>query len=158
MEFRVTTKSPEETLDLARRVGAWLPAKARVFLDAEMGAGKTVFAKGIYLGCGGEDVDQVVSPSYTLINLHRDAEVPIYHVDLYRLEDPRGVLGLEYEDFLYDNPGVTIVEWPRSAVELLDAEEILAVSIAPTATEDEREIVISCPGDYYSAVFEVLGS
>ena len=158
MKYNAHSQSPEESLAIARIVGASLPSHARVFLDGPMGTGKTLLAKGIYLGCGGKNADQVVSPSYTLVNLHRDATVPIYHVDLYRLEDKRGILGLEYEDFLYENKGVTIVEWPQTAMDLLDEDDILEVLLSEGDSPQSRQFLFRQSGHRYDDVFRALKS
>jgi len=79
-----------------------------VLLFGELGAGKTVFARGIAAGLGLEDPNRVCSPSYTLINIY-PARVPVIHIDLYRLEGPEETEDLGWEDFL--GQGVIVVEW-----------------------------------------------
>ena len=79
-----------------------------ILLSGELGAGKTIFAKGIAAGLDIDDVHQVCSPSYTLVNIYQ-AKFPIYHIDLYRLENESEIDGLGWEDFL--DQGIIVVEW-----------------------------------------------
>ncbi|MCA9322235.1 MAG: tRNA (adenosine(37)-N6)-threonylcarbamoyltransferase complex ATPase subunit type 1 TsaE, partial [Planctomycetes bacterium] len=89
MECSIQSGSAAESFAIARRIGSALPTPAVVLLDGPMGAGKTVFAKGLHLGAGGTDERLVTSPSYNLVNRYDDGPRPCYHVDLYRLEDER---------------------------------------------------------------------
>src|SRR5262249_17024900 len=102
------TRSAEETFELAARIGASIRAPAVLLLSGDLGAGKTVSAKG--LGAGLEiDPDEVTSPSFTLINEHH-GRLRFYHVDLYRLESAAGQqLGLE--EIFADAEAVVLIEW-----------------------------------------------
>lgn len=102
------TTSPEETFDLARKLARGFKGNEVVMLVGELGAGKTVFTKGLAAGLGLADTSQVCSPSYTLLNIYQ-ARVPIFHLDLYRLSGESDVQELGWEDFL--DKGVIIVEW-----------------------------------------------
>jgi len=103
-----TTRSEEESLSLAERMGASLKGSEVVLLEGELGAGKTVFTRGLAAGLGLEDLSLVCSPSFTLVNVY-PARVPIFHMDLYRLLDPGELDDLGWEDFL--GQGVIVVEW-----------------------------------------------
>ncbi len=107
-EERAVTRSEAETFELARRLASGFSGREVVLLVGGLGAGKTVFAKGLAAGLGVADVDRVCSPSYCLVNLYR-GRFPIAHVDLYRLETPREIEDLGWEDYLGE--GVVIVEW-----------------------------------------------
>jgi tRNA threonylcarbamoyladenosine biosynthesis protein TsaE len=134
-----TTHSPEETFALAKSIGERLSGGEILLLSGELGAGKTVFAKGLAAGLGIDPAD-VTSPSFTLINVH-EGRLRFYHIDLYRLESDRQVdLGLE--EIFEDETAVTVVEWaerlsfvPARATEV----EIFYVS------NSERRIVINDP-------------
>jgi len=102
------THSEKETFLLAKTLARRFEGTEIVLLEGELGAGKTVFAKGIAAGLGLEDVDQVCSPSFTLINIYQ-AKFPIYHIDLYRLSKRAEISDLGWEDYL--GQGVIIVEW-----------------------------------------------
>lgn len=102
------TNSERETFLLARKLAQGFKGDEVVFLEGELGTGKTVFAKGVAAGLGLKDIHQVCSPSYTLVNIYQ-ARYPIYHVDLYRLRKDSEIMDLGWEDFL--GQGVVIVEW-----------------------------------------------
>ncbi len=103
------TDSVEET----RRIGAWLGELARpgdVFLlQGGLGAGKTALTQGIAAGLGVREVPS--SPTFTLVNEYR-GRLPLYHIDLYRLEREVEIEQLGLEEYLFDE-GVTVVEWPE---------------------------------------------
>ena len=130
------TKCADDTFALGRQIGEQLDRRAVLLLKGDLGAGKTVFAKGVAAGLG-INAAEVTSPSFTLINIH-DGRLRMYHIDLYRLESSSRIdLGLE--EILEDEKGVVVIEWaerlasmPESAVEV----EISYVS------DSERRIVI----------------
>jgi tRNA threonylcarbamoyladenosine biosynthesis protein TsaE len=105
-EFR--TRSERGTFRLAKKLGRTLRGDEIVFLVGELGAGKTVFAKGLAAGLGLGDVRDVCSPSFTLLNVY-EARVPIYHLDLYRLGGQAEIRDLGFEDYIGE--GVIMVEW-----------------------------------------------
>ena len=156
--FRFDSHGPDETLTLARRIGAKLSGHDLVFLAGDLGSGKTLFAKGLYLGLDGPDPDQVTSPTYTVVNRYDDCDRVYYHVDLYRLKEARHLLGMEYEDFLYLNDGLTVVEWPKFAREVVEETDVLFVDFEAGTTTEDRRMTLRSEGDHYDAVFEELAS
>ncbi len=127
--------SENETFKLAKRLAESFQGQEVVFLTGELGAGKTVFAKGIASGLGLEDVDQVCSPSFTLVNIYQ-AKCPIYHIDLYRLGKNSEIEDLGWEDYL--DRGVIIVEWAEKL-----KMELEAIRISIEVLNDEtRKITI----------------
>ncbi len=102
------TSSERETFLLAKKLAESFKGQEVVLLEGELGAGKTIFAKGIASGLGLKDVHQVCSPSYTIVNIYQ-AKYPIFHIDLYRLSKNSEVIDLGWEDYL--GQGVIIVEW-----------------------------------------------
>ncbi|MEE9394714.1 MAG: tRNA (adenosine(37)-N6)-threonylcarbamoyltransferase complex ATPase subunit type 1 TsaE [Planctomycetota bacterium] len=156
MHCEFVSDSPETTRKLGCRLGAAISAPGIILLEGDLGAGKTLLTKGIYEGFGGNDVDSVVSPSYTLVHHHDAGGRSFYHVDLYRLENPDHVLGLEYEDFLYLQTGLTVVEWPRSLRELMAPEDYLDVRIRPGESQTDRIIEIKISGDRYLKAFSCV--
>lgn len=107
------SQSEEQTYATARELALQLALQskipAHILLYGDLGAGKTVFAKGLADGFGVRDVDEVSSPTFTLINQYA-GRIRIYHIDLYRIET--GALdGLGLEE-IFDDPGAAvIVEW-----------------------------------------------
>ena len=108
-----TTHSPEETFELARSIGERLEGGEIFLLSGELGAGKTVFAKGLAAGLDIDPAD-VTSPTFTLVNAH-EGRLRFYHVDLYRLESgEHRDLGLE--EIFDDERAVTVIEWAERLI------------------------------------------
>jgi tRNA threonylcarbamoyladenosine biosynthesis protein TsaE len=133
--YRTATEA--ETIALGRRIAAELPRKAVVLLIGNLGVGKTTLAKGIAEGLGAASPDEVSSPTFTLIHEYGDGR--LYHIDLYRLEEPREVetLGL---DELFDREAVVLIEWGERFPQLLPADRI-EIHLR-TGGDDVREIEI----------------
>lgn len=102
------THSEEETEAVARKIASGWTGTEVVLLQGELGAGKTVFARGLAAGLGVKNLGEVCSPSFTLVNIYQ-GRWPIYHIDLYRLDREEDILDLGWEDYL--GKGVIIVEW-----------------------------------------------
>jgi len=117
----IFTSSEKETFALAKQIGQDLKGREVILLSGELGAGKTVFAKGIAAGLDIGDVNLVCSPSYTLVNIY-SAKFPLYHIDLYRLENESDIDNLGWEDFL--DLGVIVVEWAEKLKFELEAIRI----------------------------------
>jgi tRNA threonylcarbamoyladenosine biosynthesis protein TsaE len=107
--FDVVTHSPEETLELGRRLAGEVRPPCLVVLEGELGSGKTTLTKGIVAGLGAASEEEVTSPSFTLVHEY-GRETKVYHVDLYRIEDAHdlGTLGL---DDLLGQQATVLVEW-----------------------------------------------
>jgi tRNA threonylcarbamoyladenosine biosynthesis protein TsaE len=103
------SSSEEETYNFAKKLAESLAIPAHVLLHGDLGAGKTIFAKGLAEGFGVIDVDQVSSPTFTLINQY-EGRVKIYHIDLYRIE-PGALDGLGLDEIFDDPNAAVIVEW-----------------------------------------------
>jgi tRNA threonylcarbamoyladenosine biosynthesis protein TsaE len=88
-----------------------------ICLNGPLGAAKTLLTKGIAAGMGVADTRAVTSPTFTLINEHR-GRLPLYHVDAYRLHDPRDLIDLGIEEYFFGD-GVTIVEWAERVAAIL---------------------------------------
>lgn len=129
------TKSEEETIALGERLAQGLPPGSVVLLIGELGAGKTTLAKGIVKGLGAADPDEVSSPTFTLIHEYGDP-VRVYHVDLYRLDDPREAEALGLEE-LFGRSAVVLVEWGEKFPRLWPENR---VEIRIRRLGDEREI------------------
>ncbi len=104
----IRSRSEQDTRAAAAALAKGFRGDEVVFLIGDLGAGKTVFAKGIAAGLGLADIGQVCSPTFTLMNVYA-ARVPIYHLDLYRLAGTPEIRDLGFEDYVGD--GVIVVEW-----------------------------------------------
>ncbi len=134
----VISRSPAETAAVARRIAATLPHGAIVALNGDLGAGKTVFARGLCegLGCTAD----VVSPTFTLVHEYPSPEGLVVHADFYRLGSKADVEALGLDE-LFAGARCAIVEWAERYPELLPPDA-LVVSVR-AISESEREIVLS---------------
>ena len=132
------TGSEAETIALGERLARELPARGVVLLIGNLGAGKTTLAKGIVNGLGAAAADEVSSPTFTLI--HEYGEGRVYHVDLYRLDEPRQVATLGLDE-IFERDGVVLIEWGERFPRLLPAERI-EIRIRHL-DGDEREIEVT---------------
>jgi tRNA threonylcarbamoyladenosine biosynthesis protein TsaE len=103
------SQSEDQTFATARELAHKLETPAHILLYGDLGAGKTLFAKGLAAGFGVDDVDEVSSPTFTLVNQYA-GRVRVFHIDLYRLETG-AIDGLGLEEIFDDPNAVVIVEW-----------------------------------------------
>ena len=131
--------SPEQTVALGRAFGERARAGLIVGLKGDLGAGKTQFVRGVAGGLG--STDRVHSPTFALINEYRTGRLPIFHIDLYRLETPEAILSAGLEDFLQQTEGVTLIEW-FERLETADMANVANLIIHFEVTGDnERKII-----------------
>ena len=103
------SNSPEETLQIGKSLGSSLEPGDIVLLFGDLGAGKTRFTQGVCYGLGLAKDYYIRSPTFTLINEY-SGKFPIYHIDLYRIDNLEEIYSLGLEEILF-NRGVTIIEW-----------------------------------------------
>ena len=108
--------SVEETWALAREVAATLKPGDVVCLEGDLGAGKTVFAKGFAKGLGISE--NVTSPTFTIMQIYEDGRIPLYHYDAYRIDDPGEMEEIGYTDYFYGD-GACLIEWACNIEEFL---------------------------------------
>lgn len=134
----ILSHSFQETFEIAKSLGESLTEPAIFFLEGNLGAGKTVFAKGLICGLGQSDPDDVPSPSFTLINEY-DLRLKAFHIDLYRLETLEDLRSLDLEE-IFAQPAVILVEW----AEKLGNPDLAGVVIIKIEDlgKDERRIEI----------------
>jgi tRNA threonylcarbamoyladenosine biosynthesis protein TsaE len=119
----VITRSAEETFELGRKIGEAINGRKLFMLSGDLGAGKTVFAKGLAAGLEIDPAD-VTSPSFTLINSY-EGRLRLYHIDLYRL-DAGACRELGLEEIFEDEGAIVVIEWaerlgftPEGATEIM---------------------------------------
>ncbi|EOU2213631.1 tRNA (adenosine(37)-N6)-threonylcarbamoyltransferase complex ATPase subunit type 1 TsaE [Listeria monocytogenes] len=152
MEFELIMTSERETRLLAKQLGENLTAGDVILLEGDLGAGKTTFTKG--LGEGLLIPQMIKSPTFTIIREYKKGGLPLYHMDVYRLEDTSAdELGLE--EYFY-GAGVSVVEWAQFVREDLP-EEYLEIKLFHI-DENTRKIVVKPVGQRYEQLaMEVFG-
>ena len=144
---KFVSKSEKDTRALAGNLSRRLKGGAIICLYGDLGSGKTTFVKGPADGLK-VDPRRVHSPTFVLMNPY-EGKFSLYHFDLYRLEDPREILNLGYEEFFYGK-GVSVVEWAEK-LGGLQPEECLGVHLKH-AGEKRREIVMEARGKVYQDI------
>jgi tRNA threonylcarbamoyladenosine biosynthesis protein TsaE len=151
--IKIHSTSEQETIRLGETLGTILKPLDRVLMIGELGSGKTRLAKGIISTAANVSQDEVVSPTFTLMNRF-EGDFPVYHADLYRIESDQ-IEGIGLEDALED-AGALIIEWAEKAVGF--EEDSLAISIEFGDEDDFRNIVFqwSDNGSWPERIVEVL--
>jgi len=106
--YEVESSSPAETERIGSLLGSYLEKGDVLALIGELGSGKTVLVRGIAAGVGA-DMREVASPSFTLVNEYA-GRMPVYHIDLYRLENDHDLYDIGYYEYMVGD-GVAVVEW-----------------------------------------------
>lgn len=139
----------EETVQLGKQIAQQLRGGDVIALNGDLGAGKTTFTKGLAAGLGIPDM--IKSPTFTIIREYQDGRLPLYHMDVYRLENGGGdELGLEE---YFDGDGVSVVEWPQYVADELPSE-YLSIDFRRTATESSRIVSFQPHGRHFEQVVE----
>ncbi|GAA0322820.1 tRNA (adenosine(37)-N6)-threonylcarbamoyltransferase complex ATPase subunit type 1 TsaE [Bacillus carboniphilus] len=147
MEYTYSCRNEEELIALGEVLGSLLNPKDVIAMEGDLGAGKTTFTKGIAKGLG---VTKVVnSPTFTIVKEY-NGRMPLYHMDVYRLEESDEDLG--FDEYFYGD-GVSIVEWAHLIEDYLPSERL---TIHLYYEEVGRKIVLSPSGTRYHQLCEEL--
>ena len=131
------SKSDSETKEIAERIAKTLSPGTVVCLFGEMGVGKTVFTNGLCRAMG--VMDYVSSPTFTVVNEYDGDGFPIYHFDMYRIEDEDELIEIGFDEYLYSG-GICIIEWPENIPNSLPENRINVKLMR--AGDDARTIII----------------
>ena len=115
-ELVVETFSPEETLELGRRLGQQAKPGEVYTLIGDLGVGKTVLTQGIAEGL--EIEEPICSPTFTIVQVYEEGRMPFYHFDVYRIGDVEEMEEIGYEDYFYGD-GLCMIEWANLIPEIL---------------------------------------
>ena len=149
MEYKVTTHSEFETIELAQNFESEKFKNMIICLDGELGSGKTVFAKGIARALGIED--PITSPTFNIIKEYTTGEMPLYHMDVYRLDGNTDGVGIEE---YFTKGGIVIIEWSSMISDILPKERLdIKFKIVD---EDKRVLVITPHGEKYEELCEAV--
>jgi len=148
MDYRLTTKSEMETIEFAQNLESEKFPNMVICLNGELGSGKTVFTKGFASAM--EVRENITSPTFTIIKEY-EGELPLYHMDVYRLDGNTDGLGLhEY----FSKGGVVIIEW-ASTIEDILPENRLDIKFKVTG-ENSRVLVVTPHGKEYEELCEAV--
>ena len=139
-ETLIETFSPEETFEVGRKIGEKAYGGMVVTLTGDLGAGKTVFTKGLAAGLGITEL--VNSPTFTILQIYEGGRYPFYHFDVYRIGDISEMEEIGYEDYFFGE-GVCLIEW-ASLIEELLPERAIRITIEKDMEKgfDYRRIII----------------
>ncbi|MBS4224788.1 tRNA (adenosine(37)-N6)-threonylcarbamoyltransferase complex ATPase subunit type 1 TsaE [Lederbergia citrea] len=146
--YELRSNGPEETYAIAKRLGTLLNEGDVILLEGDLGAGKTTFTKGLALGL---DIKKTVnSPTFTIIKEYA-GRIPLYHMDVYRVQDSAEDLG--FDEYFYGD-GVTVIEWAHLIEDQLPDEK-LAIYLYHQG-DDERKLILKPSGTRYEALCKEL--
>ena len=149
MDYKITTKSERETIELAENFEAEKFPNMVICLNGDLGSGKTIFTKGFAAALGIDET--VTSPTFNIIKEYLNGEMPLYHMDVYRLEG--NIEGTGITDYFNKN-GVTIIEWAEMIEDYLP-EERLDITIKVVG-ECKRVLKIVPHGQKYEELCEAV--
>ena len=149
MKFKYTVYDEKETIELAQNIESEHFPNMVICLNGDLGSGKTVFTKAFADALGIKE--NVTSPTFNIIKEYNEGELPLYHMDVYRLEGDIKELGIE--DY-YDKGGVTIIEWADMIRDYLP-DERLEIKIK-VVDENTRVFVFKAYGRQYEEICEAV--
>lgn len=150
-KLRIETFKEEETQEIAGKLAVLLQPGDVITLEGELGAGKTTFTKGIAKGLGIQR--NINSPTFTIIKEYNDGRMPLYHMDVYRLEDSDEDIGF---DEYFHGDGVTVVEWAQFIEDYLP-EDYLGITIS-YGEQNSRVLEFATDSPHFHSVLNELKS
>lgn len=148
MNYKVTTHSEEETIEIAENFESEKFPNMIICLNGELGSGKTLFTKGIATALGIQE--NITSPTFTIIKEY-EGELPLYHMDVYRLDGNTDGVGIEE---YYTKGGVVVIEWADTIQDILP-EERLDIKFK-VIDENKRLLIITPYGKKYEDLCEAV--
>ena len=149
MDYKITTHSELETIELAQNIESEKFENMVICLNGELGSGKTVFTKGFGQALGIQE--QITSPTFTIIKEYLNGELPLYHMDVYRLDGNTDGVGIE--DY-FNKKGIVIIEWSNMIKDILP-EERLEIKFK-IIDENKRVIILKPIGKKYEDLCEAV--
>lgn len=119
MDYKYTSRNETDTLEIAQNIESEKFPNMVICLNGELGSGKTLFVKGFAQALGIED--NITSPTFNIVKEYLNGEMPLYHMDVYRIEDAASGIGL---DEYFEKSGVTIIEWADMIPDMLPSERL----------------------------------
>ena len=148
MEYKITSKNEMDTIELAQNIESEKFPNMVICLDGELGSGKTMFAKGIATALGIQEI--ITSPTFTIIKEY-SGELPLYHMDVYRLDGNTDGVGIEE---YFEKGGIVVIEWSSTIKDILP-KEYLHIKFK-VIDENKRTIIITPYGTKYEELCEAV--
>ena len=147
MTYKITAYSEDDTMELAQNLESEKFPNMVICLEGDLGSGKTVFAKAFALALG--VTENITSPTFTIIKEYYGGEMPLFHMDVYRLNEVKQDLGIEE---YFTKKGVTIIEWSDLIEDILPKNRLdIRIKIVD---ENTRQFVITPHGSKYEYLCE----
>ncbi|MFA5275328.1 MAG: tRNA (adenosine(37)-N6)-threonylcarbamoyltransferase complex ATPase subunit type 1 TsaE [Candidatus Omnitrophota bacterium] len=146
------SNSVKDTLKIGRIIAANVEKGDIICLFGPLGSGKTVLTKGIAEGFKIKRKN-VISPSFVLLREYASAKLPLYHFDLYRLNGPKDILDIGYEEYLFGQ-GLAVIEW-ADRLKYLKPEEFLSINLSVKGTS-KRELIFKARGNRHKELLKKI--
>jgi len=151
MNYKVVTYSEAETIELAQNIESEKFPNMVICLEGDLGSGKTVFTKGFAQAL--EITEEVTSPTFNIIKEYTTGELPLYHMDVYRLDGKVDDLGIEE---YFTKKGITIIEWSDTISDYLPDKRLNIKIKSSDDDEVKRTIIITPYGKKYEDLCEAV--
>lgn len=151
MNYKITSYCEKDTIELAQNIESEKILNMVICLEGDLGTGKTIFTKGFAAAL--EVQEEITSPTFNIIKEYTSGELPLYHMDVYRLDGKVEELGIE--DY-YTKGGITIIEWSDMITNYLPEERLDIKIRVSSEDEDVRIITITPHGSIYEDICEAI--
>lgn len=149
MEYKITSRSEQDTVNIAENLESEKLDKMVICLEGELGSGKTMFTKGFAYALG--ITENITSPTFNIIKEYYDGESPLYHMDVYRLDGY--IDGVGIEDY-FNKDGIVIIEWSDTIKDYLPEERL---DIRFKIVDEETRVLTFVPhGRVYEDICEAI--
>jgi len=151
MNYKITSYCEKDTIELAQNIESEKIPNMVICLEGDLGTGKTIFTKGFAAAL--EVQEEITSPTFNIIKEYTSGELPLYHMDVYRLDGKVEELGIEE---YYTKGGITIIEWSDMITNYLPEERLDIKIRVSSEDEDVRIITITPHGSIYEDICEAI--
>ena len=149
MEYKLTSYNEKDTAEIAENIESEKFPNMVICLNGDLGSGKTVFVKAFAHALG--IAENITSPTFNIIKEYEQGELPLYHMDVYRLDDNKEDIGIEE---YFDKSGITIIEWADMIPNRLP-DERLEIKFK-IIDEDTRILILKPYGKMYEEICEAI--
>ena len=147
--IKIITKTPQELEYLGSRMAELMEPGDFIALDGDLGSGKTLMTQGMAKGLGVNE--EIVSPTFTIIHEYETGRLPLYHMDVYRLDGNAEGIGIEE---YFNKGGIVIIEWADSIKDFLPKERLIIKF--KVVDENKRILIITPFGKQYEELCEAV--